>query len=100
MKKIIQTIRTEGWKGFILKWKKGIEATTPLQSTIAQIVFTRITLLGISLGFLVSLWKIKNFWWLGIILLGALGNTYMGLVALKQKKKMLEQFQVNLQEVQ
>ena len=92
--KIIQTIKEEGWKGFMDKWKKGIEQVTPLQQTNAQITFTKITLVGIFCGFVAGIIAWRNLWWLCIILGAAFGNTYMGLLALKQKKKLLEQFEV------
>lgn len=91
--KALEVIRTEGWRGFIKRWKTGIEQTSPLQQIQSQIVFTRITLLGIALGFIVSIYNAKSFWWLAIILGAAYGNTWISLIALNQKSKILKQFE-------
>jgi hypothetical protein len=97
--KLIHNYRTLGRTEFLRRWKEGSQSISPLEQTKAQIVFTRITLLGISLGFCVSVVNGKSLWWLAIILGAAFGNTYIGLTALNQKKKLMEQFEVNLEEV-
>ena len=76
------------------KWKQGIVNTTPLQSTNAQITFTVISMIGIALGFAVSIYAARNLWWLAIILGAAFGNTFIGYVALKQKQKLLLQMEI------
>ena len=91
--KLINNYRTLGHKEFMIRWKAGIEQATPLEQTKAQVTFTRITLIGIALGFAVSVYSAKNLWWLAIIMVGAFGNTYVGYVGLKQKVKLLEQFE-------
>ena len=96
--KALQVIREHGWKEFIKRWKAGIESTTPLQQAKAQVLFTNITLIGIALGFAASIYGAKNLWWLAIILGAAFGNTYIGLIAIKQKIKLLKQFEVKLEE--
>ena len=93
--KALQVIREQGWQEFFKRWKAGVDSITPIQQTQSQIVFTRVTLIGISLGFIVSIMAWRNLWWVAIVLGGAFGNTYVGLVALNQKKKLLEQFEVS-----
>ena len=90
--KALTVIRTEGWKSFIEKWKAGITMVTPEQSTKQQINFTKITMVGIVCGMGVSLYYAKYSWWIAIILLGALGNSWVQLMALKQKYKLLNSF--------
>jgi hypothetical protein len=97
--KLIKNYRELGGKEFLRRWKEGTQSVSPLEQTKAQIVFTRITLLGMTLGFGVSIWQGKNLWWLALILGGAIGNTYISYLGLKQKIKLLEQFnQLNNQE--
>jgi hypothetical protein len=97
--KALQVIREQGWNEFFKRWKAGVDSITPLQQTNSQIVFTRITLLGIALGFIVSIYAWRNLWWVAIVLGGAFGNTYVGLVALKQNKKLLSEFESDYKEV-
>lgn len=87
-----------GWKEFFKRWKAGIDEVTPLQQTNAQILFTRITLIGITCGSVIAAIAWKNLWWLGIIMLGAFGNTWVGLIALKQKQKLLKNLEGGLDE--
>jgi len=71
------------FKQFISRWKKGIEGITPQQKIKTQILGTRIILLGLFLGLIVSLIAWRNFWWVAIVLTGALINTtiqYLGLI--------------------
>jgi len=91
--KLIHNYRTLGREEFLKRWKEGMANSSPLEQTKAQLVFTRMTLLGIALGFAVSVWKAKSFWWLAIILGAAFGNTYIQYVAIKQKLKALQQVQ-------
>ena len=74
-----------GWKEFFHRWKKGIDEVTPMQQIKAQLLFTYITLFGIIFGLFICLLNLKQFWWLAIILFGAAGNTYVGLIGLKQR---------------
>ena len=96
-KKLIQNYRTLGHKEFMKKWKAGTEQATPLQHVGAQLLFTKLTLLGIACGFCVSLYNGKSLWWLAIILGAAFGNTYVGYVGLKQKQKLLKMIESNSQ---
>lgn len=90
--KAYDVIKTEGLKGFLERWKAGIAQVTPEQSTKQQINFTLITMVGIVCGIGVSLYYYKFSWWIAIILLGALGNSWVQLMALKQKYKLLNSF--------
>lgn len=71
---------------FIEKWKKGILSVTELQKIKTQINSTWIVMIGIILGLIVMFFNAKNFWWLIIILIGALFNTAVQLLGLYQKK--------------
>lgn len=93
-KKALEVIKTEGMKGFMKRWREGIAQVSPLQQTDTQILFTYITLIGIAAGFGITLANFKGFWWLTIILGAAFGNTLVGLLALKQKQKLLESFEI------
>ena len=97
--KLIKNYRTLGHKEFMAKWKAGIAQSTPLQQTKAQMTFTKVTLVGIALGFIVGIYSFKNLWWLAIILGAAFGNTYISYIGLKQKVKLLEQFEITTKEV-
>jgi hypothetical protein len=97
--KALQVIKEEGIEGFMKRWKEGINKITPLQQTNSQILFTRITLVGITCGFFVGLYSATTLWWLAIIMGGAFGNTYIGLIALKQKRNFLIQVEGGVENV-
>jgi len=80
-------------KEFFQRWKSGIRGITPLAQTNIQVHSTWIMILGICLGITISLFGFSNLWWVFIILIGALGNTLMQLVSLKQKQKILKEFE-------
>ena len=88
-KKAMQVIKEEGVKGFMERWKDGIQKVTPLQQTNSQILFTYIIIVGLICGIGASLIAWKKLWWVIIILLGALLNTYISLISLKQKRQVL-----------
>ncbi len=77
------------WKEFFKRWGKGIEGITPLQQTKTQIVGTKIMLVGIFFGIVISFMGLKNLWWLLIILTGAFINTTMQLLGSIQKRNLL-----------
>lgn len=77
-------------KEFGSRWKAGIESVTPLAQTRSQLVFTWITLIGILCGLVVSIISYKSLWWLGIILVAALGNTFIGMIGIYQKYRQLK----------
>ena len=85
-------------KEFKNRFKKGVEGITPLQTLKTQILGTRIMLLGLFLGLLVSLYGWKNLWWVAIILVGALINTGIQYLGLVQQKKRLEDIEKQFEE--
>lgn len=80
-------------KEFIEKWKEGIQKVTPLQQTNIQLRSTKIMLIGITAGIIVSLFKIKTLWWMLLVLLGVLGVTLMQFVNLFQKRNALKMWE-------
>jgi len=79
------------FKEFIKKWGEGIEGITPKQKLKSQLIGTKISLIGILLGFFISLYGYKHLWWVAIILLGALINTYIQYISFKQQLKILDE---------
>jgi len=75
-------------KEFIRRWKEGCNELTPLQSNKIQLRGTRITMLGIVCGLVISVINYRMVWWLGLILLGALFNTWVQYAGLMQQKKL------------
>lgn len=73
------------FKEYMSKWKSGIEGITPLQRTKAQLSGTRIMLLGLFLGLIMSLIGYKTLWWVAIILVGGIINTSIQYIAQKQQ---------------
>ncbi len=71
------------------RWKKGMMKVGIISQTNIQVRSTWITVVGIIGGIIISLIDLKNLWWLFIILLGALGNTVIQLIALIQKRNLL-----------
>ena len=87
------------FKEFIDKWKDGIEKITPLQKLKTQIIATRISLLGIFLGLIVTSIAYKNLWWIAIILMGALINTTVQHLGLTQQRDSLLKHEENCKEM-
>lgn len=87
-----------GWNEFKTRWKRGIAQVTPLQQTKSQLLFSWITVIGISCGIIVSIWKLSTLWWLGIILLAGLGNTIVGIVGIYQKYLQLQKIEAMIKE--
>ena len=87
------------FKEFMNRWKNGIEGITPLQKIKSQVTGTRIMLIGLFLGLIVSIFGIKKLWWIMIILIGAIINTGVQYLGLIQQKRLLdnleEQFEKN-----
>jgi len=70
---------------FMSRWKEGIQKVTPLQQTVSSFYFTWLTIIGLVCGLIVSIWKFQLLWWLGIILVAGIGNTFVGLIGTYQK---------------
>ena len=84
------------WKEFISRWKEGIEGITPSQRIKTQLNGTRIILLGLLLGLVASFIAIKNMWWVMIILSGALINTGVQYLGLRQQVKAFEEIEKHM----
>ena len=90
------------FKEFIEKWKIGISGITPLQRIDSQLAGTKIMLLGLFLGLIMSLIGYQKLWWVAIILTGGIINTFMQYVTLIQQQrafKTLEDNSVDLTDV-
>ncbi len=86
------------FKEFINHWKSGLEGITPSQKIKTQIGGTKIMLIGLFLGLCVAVYGWKNLWWVGIILIGALLNTGVQFLGLKQQKKILDDLEKQFKE--
>lgn len=75
---------------FISRWKSGIEGLTPAQKMKTQVNGTRLILIGIFLGFVMSLIAWRVMWWVAIILLGAFINTILQYVGQIEQLKILQ----------
>lgn len=84
------------FREFMKRWKKGIKKVAMeidmVKQVNQQIRFTQIIIFGLILGIGVSIYKITDLWWVMIILIGALGNTSIQLIALFQKKEMIKSY--------
>ena len=81
------------YKQFMSKWKEGMRGITPYQQTRMQLNSTYIMLIGILCGFVITLFNLKNLWWLSIILGAAFFNTSISALGLWQKKVALQNIQ-------
>ena len=81
-------------KEFFARWKQGIEGLTPQQKVKAQIQGNNITMLGILLGIVASIINYKFTWWVGIILIGALINSIVQHISLKQQLKLFKNIEL------
>ena len=88
------------FKQFIGRWKNGIKEVTPLNQTKLQCNFTWIMLIGIILGFVISLYRFKDLWWVSIILFGVAGNTVIQLIATYQKRRLLENIEKQMKSLE
>lgn len=82
---------------FISRWKRGIEGLTPLQKLKTQLHGTILILIGINIGIVISLFAFQVMWWLTIILVGALFNTFIQYVNQKEQIKLLETIEKQLE---
>lgn len=85
-------------KEFGIRFKKGVASVKPIQQTSMQILFTWITVIGIMCGIVVCIITIKTLWWLLIILVAALGNTFVGLLGTYQKYLQLKKIEAMIKE--
>jgi len=75
---------------FMSRWKSGIENITPQQKLKSNIIGTRISLIGLFIGLILSIWKYKTLWWVAIVLIGALINTIVQYYGFKQQLKIFK----------
>lgn len=78
------------WKEFFARWKKGIQGITPLQQAKLMYQNTFIMLLGTLLGIIFTFFRIKDLWWLTIILCSAFVNTLIVQIGNYQKYQTLK----------
>jgi hypothetical protein len=75
---------------FFKRWGEGIAKVSPRQKLRMQMNGTMIILVGLVCGLVVSLIKAKVYWWVAIVLIGAIiinGMQYLGML---QQKKMFD----------
>ena len=87
------------WKQFFKRWREGIEGISPLQKTRTQLTATRIQLIGIFLGLIMSIIGWRYLWWVGIILFGALINTGVQYLGLTQQRNTLVKHEEQCEEM-
>lgn len=87
------------WKEFFSRWKQGIEGITPLQKLKTQLTATKIQLLGIILGIIATSIGYKYLWWVTIILIGALINTGVQYLGLKEQIKRIKNYEEDCEEI-
>ncbi len=75
---------------YMKRWKAGIMKVGLLSQTKIQVRSTWIIVIGLLAGIVISLLDFKELFWLFIILIGALGNTAIQLIALIQKRNLLD----------
>ena len=88
------------FKQFMSRWKEGINKVSPLEQTRAQLVFSYITLVGIVCGIIATLFAYKTLWWLLIILIAALGNTWVSTIGIYQKYSHLKKIDLLIKQQQ
>ena len=77
-----------------------MQGITPFQQTRMQLNSTYIMLIGILCGFVITLFNLKNLWWLSIILGAAFFNTSISALGLWQKKIALHNIkEIDLDEI-
>ena len=87
------------FKQFLKRWKDGFDNITPIQKTKTQITATRIQLLGIFLGLIMTIIGWRVLWWVGIILFGALINTGVQYLGLTQQRNTLVKHEEQCEEM-
>jgi hypothetical protein len=86
------------WKEYGERWKEGIEGITPLQQSSMQLRSINIMLIGLSCGFTITLFNLKNLWWLSIILGGGFFNTSVSWIGTYQRKRALKRIEKEVAE--
>jgi len=76
-------------KPFLERWKAGIAMVTPLQASMAQQKSNYIMIIGLICGIIATAFKLKDFWWIEVILVAGLFNQIYMTIATAQKIKLL-----------
>ena len=79
-----EQIKTKVKESFLTRWKKGIEMITPLHNYL---------FVGLIAGMIVMLWKLKDFWWIELILGASLFNQSLTMIGIWQKIKMIKKLE-------
>jgi len=78
------------FKEFMSRWKYGFNNITSIQKLRTQLSGTRISLIGLFLGLVVSIYAWERMWWVAIVLTGAILNTGVQYLGLRQQYKQLK----------
>jgi len=81
---------------FFTRWGEGIAKVTLHDKLKLQIKGTIIILVGLICGLIVSLVKIKVYWWIAIVLIGAILINGMQLLGMLNQKKMLDNIEKDI----
>ena len=79
------------WKEFFREWKTGMEKVTPLQQSTIQLWGIVISLIGIVWGIIFSIRL--SYWWMMVILIGALIVVSVQFLGVYQRKTLLKQME-------
>jgi len=88
-----EQIKTKVKESFLTRWKKGIEMITPLQQLESQQKGNYVMFVGLIAGMIVMLWKLKDFWWIELILGASLFNQSLTMIGIWQKIKMIKKLE-------
>ena len=91
--KALQVIKTEGMKGFMNRWKTGIQELSPLAQLKATQKGNWVMVVGLVAGIIVMLFKLSSFWWVELILGASLFNQAITMLGIQQKINMLNKFE-------
>ena len=86
-------------KTFIEKWKQGIAMITPLQQLQSQQKANWVMLVGLIAGIIVMLFKMKDFWWIELILGASLFNHSITMLGIQQKINMISKLEKEVENV-
>jgi len=82
-------------KEYFKRWGEGINKVTPIQKVNIQLSGTKIMLFGLVAGLIVSLINYKNLWWVALILIGGIFNTFIQLITQIQQKNAFQNLEDN-----
>ena len=79
------------WRQFFKEWKSGMEKVTPLQQSVIQLWGMTISLIGIIWGIIFSIQF--GYWWMMVILIGALIVVSVQFLGTWQRKTTLKRME-------